>query len=180
MPTNSNCWDDFQFDDNSCSYTNLGIEPVTPTNINCWDDFQLDANSCSYFNQGLEPPVPVAVNSWDLFQLDPSTCTYLNVGMEPPSVYISNIFCPDCGINNTFFVQGRDSNISIIKSLIIYNRWGSMLYSITDIPPNEPDLGWDGTFNGSIVDPGVYVYVAEIEFNSGVVDFYSGDITLIK
>lgn len=36
----------------------------------------------------------------------------------------------------------------------IYNRWGRRIFTWTD-----PELGWDGRFNGKYVSPGVYYYV---------------------
>ncbi|MFB6319174.1 gliding motility-associated C-terminal domain-containing protein [Saccharicrinis sp. FJH54] len=36
----------------------------------------------------------------------------------------------------------------------IYNRWGRRVFSWTD-----PELGWDGRYNGKYVSPGVYYYV---------------------
>ena len=46
--------------------------------------------------------------------------------------------------------------------------------------PDDPDYGWDGTFRGQILNPGVYVYFAEIEFDDGIIILYEGDIALMR
>lgn len=44
----------------------------------------------------------------------------------------------------------------------IYNRWGRRVFSWTD-----PELGWDGRYNGRYVSPGVYYYVISAEGTDG-------------
>jgi hypothetical protein len=39
--------------------------------------------------------------------------------------------------------------------------------------------GWDGTFGGKFLDPGVFVYYAKALFIDGKVIDYSGSVTLI-
>ena len=67
----------------------------------------------------------------------------------------------------------------------IFNRWGEVVFAVEsdaglDIQPNDPNFAWDGTFRGQTMNPGVFVYVAEIEFTDGEVILYQGDVTLIK
>jgi len=40
--------------------------------------------------------------------------------------------------------------------------------------------GWDGKHNGNFVNPGVYVYTAQVNFLDGKVLTYSGDLTVIR
>lgn len=50
----------------------------------------------------------------------------------------------------------RISNVFIIQDLLsfeVFNRWGERLY-IT----NNKDAGWDGSYNGQEVNPGMYIY----------------------
>jgi hypothetical protein len=39
---------------------------------------------------------------------------------------------------------------------------------------------WDGTFNGKRMQPGVFVWFAEIEFVDNEVEIFRGDVMLIK
>ena len=54
-----------------------------------------------------------------------------------------------------------------------------MLYEAELFLPNDSH-GWDGTFKGEVMDAGVYVYYAEIEFIDGERKLYKGDVTLLK
>ncbi|NUO00636.1 MAG: gliding motility-associated C-terminal domain-containing protein [Saprospiraceae bacterium] len=95
-------------------------------------------------------------------------------------VYIPNAISPNGdGINDGFTLfTGPAANR--IQSLKIFNRWGGLIYIGKDFPPNEPSLGWDGTFNGEPVNSGVFVYLAEVEFIDGEVVEYKGDVTVVR
>ena len=60
--------------------------------------------------------------------------------------------------------------------LTIFNRWGEQLWETTDI-----HTGWDGSYQGSVVKNGVYVYVLEY---SGVCDTEErrviGHVTVVR
>jgi gliding motility-associated-like protein len=69
-------------------------------------------------------------------------------------IYIPNSFTPDGDEhNNTWmpiFTAGFDpQNISIY----IYNRWGQMIWE-----SHNANVGWDGTYNNTLCQTGVYVY----------------------
>ena len=53
------------------------------------------------------------------------------------------------------------------------------MYEGSDLPPNDSSSGWDGYLNGKLLNPGVYVWIAEIEYLDGVVITASGDVTLV-
>ncbi len=96
-------------------------------------------------------------------------------------LYIPTTFSPNGdGINDVFYIFGSEAQISMIKKFAIYNRWGDVLQELTDIGPNDPTKGWDGRFKGSPVNPGVFVYVAEIEYVDGVMEVLTGDVTLMR
>ncbi|MEZ4777376.1 MAG: gliding motility-associated C-terminal domain-containing protein [Bacteroidia bacterium] len=90
-----------------------------------------------------------------------------------PRVYIPNAFTPNNdGHNDVFFIQGgfiRDFQLSI------FNRWGTELFTTLSI-----DNGWDGTYKGSPVQEGVYVYrFSGTDFDGNRIE-RSGSITLLR
>lgn len=101
--------------------------------------------------------------------------------LVPRIIYVPNVFSPnDDGVNDFFTIFGR-RNLSRIVSLQIFDRWGNQLFITEDIEPGVPSLGWDGKFKGTVVQPGVYVYVAKLRYEDGLDDeMLSGDVTLIK
>ena len=95
-------------------------------------------------------------------------------------VFIPNVFSPnEDGTNDIFYIQGGEQ-IREIKSFYVFSRWGESLYEVFNFQPNNPGFGWDGTHRGQEVNSGVYVYIAEIEFNDGEVLLYKGDVTLMR
>lgn len=95
-------------------------------------------------------------------------------------VFIPNVFSPnDDGFNDIFYIQGGDQLVKV-KSFIIFTRWGESVFELLNFEPNDPAFGWDGTHRGRELNSGVYVYLAEIEFNDGEVLIYKGDLALMR
>lgn len=92
-----------------------------------------------------------------------------------------NIFNPDSQLgNNMFTIFPVENSIRIIRSLSIYDRWGNLMFTTKDIPPASPEEGWNGHFLGRDVQPGVYVWKAEIEYKDDSIEIANGDITIIR
>jgi gliding motility-associated-like protein len=93
-------------------------------------------------------------------------------------IYVPNAFTPDGdGVNDIFKIYGRGFKTF---RLIIFDRWGEKIFETID-----PNSGWDGTYKGKELTPGVYVYYVDIEFFSGKApeEYYhykKGSVTLIK
>jgi gliding motility-associated-like protein len=95
-------------------------------------------------------------------------------------VFIPNAFTPNGdGINDKLYINAAQE-VRLVKSFYVLNRWGETMFSRENFLPNDPDLGWDGFFNGQKTPPGVYVYVAELELANGEIAVVSGDVTLVN
>jgi len=71
---------------------------------------------------------------------------------QEAKVYLPNAIMP-LGLNNLLKpvivfvgIEGYE--------FVVYNRWGQMVFR-----SNDPEEGWDGTYNGDYVPQGVYVYL---------------------
>ncbi len=98
------------------------------------------------------------------------------------TVFIPDAFSPNGdGTNDIFTVYGS-SDVSRIKTFMVFDRWGEMVHIGEDFEPNsiDPDNGWDGSFRGSGMNPAVFVYYAEIELANGETVIRKGDVTLIR
>jgi gliding motility-associated-like protein len=99
---------------------------------------------------------------------------------EITSIYSPNAFSPNGdGFNDEFTLFAKDGT-AIIRHLRIFSRWGELLFEGTDLAPGDLAGGWDGTFRGKAMDPGVYIYFAEVEWADGRVRILKGDLTLIR
>jgi len=82
-PAKVNCWDEFVFNSITCVWENTGTKPVEPTPVNCWDEFTFNTNTCKWENNGVKPAEPAKVNCWDDFSFNINSCKWENIGMEP-------------------------------------------------------------------------------------------------
>lgn len=85
-----------------------------------------------------------------------------------------NYFSPNSspGVNDEFKFKYK----SLVKfKCTIFNRWGVKLYQWTD-----PDKGWDGTYKGKHVNPGVYYFVVEATGSDGKRYKEMGDINILR
>jgi hypothetical protein len=55
-----------------------------------------------------------------------------------------------------------------------------MVFENLRFMPNDVKHGWDGTFSGYPLNPGVYAYQVELETDDGEVIRQMGDFTLIR
>ncbi|MCC7302422.1 MAG: gliding motility-associated C-terminal domain-containing protein [Bacteroidia bacterium] len=85
-----------------------------------------------------------------------SQCTYVIVEYPCPideNFGAPNAFSPNKdGKNDIFLVQGMGLCFKDFV-LTVYDRWGEKVFETTN-----PNTGWDGTYKGKPLDPGVYVY----------------------
>ncbi len=116
-------------------------------------------------------------------EYDHGTC----VSSDMIRISVVDVDAIDCGtiIFPTAFTPNNDqlndefyiSNAFIIEDLTrfeIYNRWGLLLYS--SLNKNER---WDGTYNGTSMPPGVYVY--KIEYSCGGDNYQkAGSFNILK
>ncbi len=95
-------------------------------------------------------------------------------------VFIPNAFSPNGDqINDRVTIYGGPF-LASIKQIDIYNRWGALLFTQKNFPPNALLNGWDGTKDGKPMPMGVFTYVAQVAFIDGSVRQYSGTFHLIR
>ena len=97
-------------------------------------------------------------------------------------IYIPNIFSPNNdGINDIFSIYlNPESGVENVISLQVFNRWGALMYEQTNFIPDNGATGWKGDYQGSPLNPDVYVYVLNIAFEDGSTRLVSGDISLVR
>ena len=94
-------------------------------------------------------------------------------------VYAPNIFSPnEDGQNDRFTLFGRA--VQVISFLEIFDRWGNKVYRGEQLEINNTSMGWDGTFNGEPLNPGVFVWQAVVVFIDGEEVVLSGDVTIYR
>ncbi|NND34196.1 MAG: T9SS type B sorting domain-containing protein [Saprospiraceae bacterium] len=127
---------------------------------------------------------PLQSTTYTVTIVDDNNCTAVDqvevlVFLNRP-VFIPNTFTPNNdGFNDRLTVYGGAAARGVRK-IQIFDRWGEMVYEGRNLTLNDETVGWDGTHQGSLMNPGVFVYVAEIEFIDNSVLAFEGDITLLR
>jgi gliding motility-associated-like protein len=114
---------------------------------------------------------------------DADSCTYaletrLIVEISD-MLYIPNVFSPNGdGINDrwTFYTRYPDA---FVHELHLFDRWGDHIFSRTAYTLDSFS-GWDGTFRGEPLNPGVFTYVARLTLSDGRTVDVKGDVTLLR
>lgn len=100
---------------------------------------------------------------------------------EARKVGFANAFSPNGdGINDRFTVFGDADNVQFVEELLIFDRWGELLFEGRNIRPNALQNGWDGSFRDKDMPIGIYFYTASVRFIDELVLSYSGDLFLTR
>ena len=89
-------------------------------------------------------------------------------------VYVPSAFSPNHDQHNDVFKLPSANKNRLIR-LSIFNRWGQMIFTTTDIKK-----GWDGTLHNLPQPTGIYVYSLEMETLNGKRITKKGTVTLIR
>lgn len=100
---------------------------------------------------------------------------YLNV-VQDILFFAPNSFTPDGDEHNQVWkteIQGIDE---YDFDLFIFNRWGELVWE-----SHDQNIGWDGTYNGKIVQGGIYTWRARVKdlYNDDKLEF-NGSINIMK
>ena len=147
------------------SATSFTAQLVVSQGLNCEDiatvEIQLGICGCTD---------EIALNYNPDATIDDGSCTY---PVPPkPTITAPNVFTPngDSGVvNEEFFLTSE--NLAELR-LIIFNRWGNVVYDYTSSDVSNDNPSWNGkTDKGDELDEGVYFYKYEgVGFESVIGD----------
>ena len=94
-------------------------------------------------------------------------------------VYVPNVFTPNGdGINDRFSVYPGIAAAKII-SFQVFDRWGNLYFQAENCNPGDQICEWDGTMEGQVVGPGVFVYQICVEYIDGNKEKFEGSLFLM-
>jgi gliding motility-associated-like protein len=95
------------------------------------------------------------------------------------NVYFPSAFSPNGdGINDKFNLMGG-TDLVLISSLRVYDRWGGLVFERQGISPDGRD-GWDGTVAGRAAPPGLYAFIATVKMDDDGERPFSGTVQLMR
>ncbi len=102
--------------------------------------------------------------------------TFINKRVEMPTAFSPN----GDGVNDVFYVIGSP-DIALVKDFIIYDRWGTQLFEVHDVPANDRRYGWDGMVNGNPSSGGqTYVYFINLKMKDDTVEMYKNTVVIVR
>jgi gliding motility-associated-like protein len=154
------------------------LAPNTIYDLTWSPESTLSCNDC------LDPiALPLVTTTYSLAYFYGDGCNdsrQITVEVKENVTVLPNIFSPNGDGSNDVFKIALTPDIKQIKQFLIFDRWGSKVFSQSNIVDDSVNFGWNGSFNGNVVLPGVYVYYYEIEYLNGKVVTNSNTLTLVK
>jgi len=124
--------------------------------------------------------VTLTATLYDINGCSASDKIYISVN-KVRKLYVPTVFSPNSdGVNDIFYISGNENQITQIKRFMVFNRWGEVLHEATNFQCNDASKGWDGFFKNETMNPGVFVYFAEVEYIDGWIETFKGDVTLMR
>ena len=157
---------DVLYNGQSLINTTLGSTPLTVDAIAVGDNWLLESISAD-----------VVELQWSDTLTLVDTCGYVTKAfMRVRDCIIPNVFTPDnSGKNDNFRIRGLDGFAG--SKLIVYNRYGTVVYTKETASDAEFELVWNGNFaNGNPAPAGVYQWV--LLRADGLKD--SGELSLMR
>ncbi len=156
--------------------------PLSNIQSMTWSDTTIiDCTFCT------DPVITVAENQLlSLTVVDENGCVQsdsirINVldSSSDSNIYAPNVFYPS-GIddNRSWQLYLPDGNVKFLE-LRIYDRWGNLVTFRSDSAENI-DFTWDGTYDGSDAEQGVYVFIAKYLDDTNRESLITGQITLLR
>ena len=103
----------------------------------------------------------------------------LSVILSP--IHRPNVFSPNNdGINDRFTFYSDQLSGEMIEWLGIYDRFGNLMFTATEIPLNQESYGWDGSHFGEPLNSGVYTYMGIVRYGNDIKRLFEGDVFLIR
>lgn len=133
----------------------------------CWEPYTMPLHDVTYF-----------LEAGDVYGCRAVDSMHIEV-VNPAKVYAPSAFSPNGdGVNDEFTIYGGPE-VEQVEELLIFQRWGGLVYRHENLLPSG-NAGWDGTRNGSPLNPGVYVYLARVRYLDGQKGRLSGEVVLVR
>ena len=105
---------------------------------------------------------------------------FISVDDQNLPISFPNAFTPDGdGINDLFQIVVPPHLVSRMISSRILDKWGNVVYAISDRMDMEMTTLWNGLNKDDLAEPGIYAYVCELELINGEIRIYTGEVLLI-
>lgn len=99
-----------------------------------------------------------------------TVCAYID-----GEIFIPSAFTPNGDFKNDYFLPVFKFLEEENYRMQIYNRWGELVFETLNVAE-----GWDGTLNGYMQQPGLYLYKIEVQTSTNKTLFREGNFLLLR
>jgi gliding motility-associated-like protein len=162
--------------------SSTSLDPIGSPDVVSWlwtpPDY-LSCTTCASPTSLPNGPMTYTVTVTNGYGCTASAIVNIRLTCSNNALHIPNAFTPNHdGNNDLFYPVG--TGVKIIKYFQVYSRWGQLLYSRENMPPNDKAYGWDGTLNGNPQPAGTYVYMVGVECFTGESYLMKGTVELLR
>ena len=147
--------------------TSHQLSAVSSNDVNSWrwtPPKYLDCNDCPAPKATPMEPMDYVVTVKNNYGCRASDTVSIKLLCREGRIFIPNAFTPNNDGNNDVFTI-RGSGIKLVRSFIIFNRWGEPVFERSNFLLGDRNASWDGKYKGMPVAPGTYVYIANLTCN---------------
>jgi gliding motility-associated-like protein len=159
--------------------------PLSPTgsgDINGWSwspGTYLSCNTCQFPVSIPRSSVTYVVTGKNQYGCTAADTISINLQCVSNTTFVPSAFTPNNdGKNDLFYPMGK--GVKSVKHFLIFNRSGEKIFEKNDFNLNDPSAGWDGNFKGYQMPLGTYVYMLELECDTGELFSMKGTVVLVR
>lgn len=126
---------------------------------------------------------PLETTTYILTAVDSKGCVWSDereVVVRIGEIYIPNAIRPESEALNDRFTLYAGKGVDEVVDMLIFDRWGELVFENHHFPPSQELYGWDGSFRGKMLAPGVCAYLIKIRLVDGSESVLSGDVTVVR
>jgi gliding motility-associated-like protein len=94
-------------------------------------------------------------------------------------VLVPTGFSPNGDSNNDILLVHGQNGVKI-KTFQVYDRWGEQVYLRENFDINDASTGWNGTYRGQALTPGIFIWFLEAVYPDGFTEIRRGQTTLLR
>jgi gliding motility-associated-like protein len=99
---------------------------------------------------------------------------------EQAPFFVPTAFSPNGDGTNDRLIFYAGDEVTTVLAFRIFDRWGNLVFFEKGFHPNDPRFGWDGSFEGQMMNPAVFVWKAEVVMANGERAEFYGDVSLAR
>lgn len=126
---------------------------------------------------------PVQSQSYKVMVKDSAGCIFsdsLQITVnDVVDIYIPNIFSNNLDGTNDDLRVFAGFGVEKILQFTVFDRWGNQVFEAKNFA-TDAILGWDGSFNGKVIEEGVYTYMVRVLKKNAKEEIRKGNVLMLR